>query len=400
MLFSVLRNISLKGKLDIIDSKGETHSFGETSNLESDKLYAKIRFTNKSIQRKLFLNPGLHLGEGHMDGEIIIEEGTIENLINIVTSSYDEFISRYHFYKFYETFLNYFKPLHQINKIKQSKKNISHHYDLNENLYRLFLDKDMQYSCAYFHNENINLDQAQSDKKKHIINKLNIRSDMSVLDIGCGWGGLSLQIAKDTGAQVKGITLSENQLTTAKRRAQEEGLNEKVHFALQDYRFENKQYDRIVSVGMFEHVGINYFSSFFSKTYDLLKESGVFLLHTIGQKGKPSATSPWIRKYIFPGGYIPSMSEILETCEKLNINITDIEVLRLHYAHTLDHWYKNTLANKRQIIRMFDERFFRMWEFYLLISKYSFVNMGNVVFQIQISKNINNLPLTRNYIYN
>ena len=223
---------------------------------------------------------------------------------------------------------------------------------------------------------------------------------MSVLDIGCGWGGLSLQIAKDTGAQVKGITLSENQLTTAKRRAQEEGLNEKVHFALQDYRFENKQYDRIVSVGMFEHVGINYFSSFFSKTYDLLKESGVFLLHTIGQKGKPSATSPWIRKYIFPGGYIPSMSEILETCEKLNINITDIEVLRLHYAHTLDHWYKNTLANKRQIIRMFDERFFRMWEFYLLISKYSFVNMGNVVFQIQISKNINNLPLTRNYIYN
>jgi len=400
MLFSVLRNISLKGKLDIIDSKGETHSFGETSNLESDKLYAKIRFTNKSIQRKLFLNPGLHLGEGYMDGEIIIEEGTIENLINIVTSSYDEFISRNHFYKFYETFLNYFKPLHQINKIKQSKKNISHHYDLNENLYRLFLDKDMQYSCAYFHNENINLDQAQSDKKKHIINKLNIRSDMSVLDIGCGWGGLSLQIAKDTGAQVKGITLSENQLTTAKRRAQEEGLNEKVHFALQDYRFENKQYDRIVSVGMFEHVGINYFSSFFSKTYDLLKESGVFLLHTIGQKGKPSATSPWIRKYIFPGGYIPSMSEILETCEKLNINITDIEVLRLHYAHTLDHWYKNTLANKRQIIRMFDERFFRMWEFYLLISKYSFVNMGNVVFQIQISKNINNLPLTRNYIYN
>ena len=400
MLFSVLRNISLKGKLDIIDSKGETHSFGETSNLVSDKLYAKIRFTNKSIQRKLFLNPGLHLGEGYMDGEIIIEEGTIENLINIVTSSYDEFISRNHFYKFYETFLNYFKPLHQINKIKQSKKNISHHYDLNENLYRLFLDKDMQYSCAYFHNENINLDQAQSDKKKHIINKLNIRSDMSVLDIGCGWGGLSLQIAKDTGAQVKGITLSENQLTTAKRRAQEEGLNEKVHFALQDYRFENKQYDRIVSVGMFEHVGINYFSSFFSKTYDLLKESGVFLLHTIGQKGKPSATSPWIRKYIFPGGYIPSMSEILETCEKLNINITDIEVLRLHYAHTLDHWYKNTLANKRQIIRMFDERFFRMWEFYLLISKYSFVNMGNVVFQIQISKNINNLPLTRNYIYN
>ncbi len=258
----------------------------------------------------------------------------------------------------------------------------------------------MQYSCAYFHNENINLDQAQSDKKKLIINKLHINGDMNVLDIGCGWGGLSLQIAKDTGAQVKGITLSKNQLATAQKRAQEEGLNEKVHFSLQDYRLENNKYDRIVSVGMFEHVGINYYPTFFSKTYELLKDTGVFLLHTIGQTSEPTSTSPWIRKYIFPGGYIPSLSEILKICEKLSINITDIEVLRLHYAHTLNHWYKNTMAHKNQIIQMFDERFFRMWEFYLLISKYSFINMGNVVFQIQISKNINNLPLTRNYIYN
>ena len=258
----------------------------------------------------------------------------------------------------------------------------------------------MQYSCAYFHNENINLNQAQHDKKIHIINKLNIKNGMNVLDIGCGWGGLSLQIAKDTGAEVKGITLSKNQVETAQKRAQEEGLNEKVHFAIQDYRLESNKYDRIVSVGMFEHVGINYYPAFFSKTYELLKETGVFLLHTIGQTSKPTPTSPWIRKYIFPGGYIPSMSEILKICEKLNIYVTDIEVLRLHYAHTLNHWYKNTLANKNQIIQMFDERFFRMWEFYLLISKYSFINMGNVVFQIQISKNINNLPLTRNYIYN
>ena len=398
MLFSVLRKTPLNGKLDIVDSNGKIHSFGNSSNL--DNLYVKIRFTNKSIQRKLFYNPGLYLGEGYMNEEIVIEEGTIEKLINILTFSYDEFISRNRFFKFYALILNFLKPFHQINIIKKSKKNITHHYDINENLYRLFLDKDMQYSCAYFHNENINLDQAQNDKKKHIINKLKIKSDMHVLDIGCGWGGLSLQIAKDTGAQVKGITLSKNQLATAQKRAQEEGLNEKVCFALQDYRFEKNKYDRIVSVGMFEHVGINYYPSFFSKTYDLLKETGVFLLHTIGQKAEPSATSPWIRKYIFPGGYIPSMSEILKTCEKLNINITDIEVLRLHYAYTLDHWYKNTLTNKKKIIEMFDERFFRMWEFYLLISKYSFLNMGNVVFQIQISKNINNLPLTRDYIYN
>ena len=400
MLFSVLRKVPLKGKLDIIDSNGKTHSFGTFIDLTSDNLYSKIRFTNKSIQRKLFMNPGLYLGEGYMDGEIIIEEGTIEDFINIITSCYEDFISRNLIVNFYQSILNFLKPLHQINKIIKSKKNIEHHYDLNEKLYRLFLDRDMQYSCAYFHNENIDLDQAQSDKKKHIINKLNIKSDMNVLDIGCGWGGLSLQIAKDTGAQVKGITLSKNQLATAQKRSQEEGLNEKVHFALQDYRLENNKYDRIVSVGMFEHVGINYYPTFFSKAYELLKETGVVLLHTIGQTKAPTPTSPWMRKYIFPGGYIPSLSEILKTCENLCINVTDVEVLRLHYAHTLHHWYKNTLAHKNQIIQMFDERFFRMWEFYLLISKYSFLNMGNVVFQIQISKNINNLPLTRNYIYN
>ena len=321
MLFSVLRNISLKGKLDIIDSNGKKHSFGTFSNSTSDNLYAKIRFANKLIQRKLFINPSLYLGEGYMNGEIIIEEGTIEDFINIITSCYGDFISRNRIFKFYLATLNFLKPLHQINRMVSSKKNAAHHYDLNENLYRLFLDKDMQYSCAYFHNEKINLDQAQSDKKKHIINKLNIKNGMNVLDIGCGWGGLSLQIAKDTGAQVKGITLSKNQLATAKKRAQEEGLNEKVHFALQDYRNENNKYDRIVSIGMFEHVGINNYPNFFSKTYELLKETGIFLLHTIGQTAKPNATGSWMRKYIFPGGYIPSMSEILNICEKLNISI-------------------------------------------------------------------------------
>ena len=258
----------------------------------------------------------------------------------------------------------------------------------------------MQYSCAYFHNQNIGIDQAQFDKKKHIIEKLQIKEGMSVLDIGCGWGGMAIQIAKDTGARVKGITLSEIQFATAKKRAYEEGLADKVTFALQDYRNEKDTYDRIVSVGMFEHVGVDYFPAFFSKTYEILKDTGVFLLHTIGQRTKPSATSPWIRKYIFPGGYIPSLSEVLKETEKQNIIVTDIEILRMHYAHTLDCWYKNTMQHKETIVKMFDEKFLRMWEFYLLISKYSFINMGNVVFQIQIAKNINNLPLTRNYIYN
>ena len=394
MLYSVLKKVNFKEQLSIIDSNNNIHVFGKgKSNL-------KIRLTNKSIEKKLFRNPSLHFGEGYMNKEILIEEGSIEELIDLVTSCYDDFIQHNSVYKIYENFSGYFKIFQQLNEIVKSKQNVAHHYDLKEDLYKLFLDKDMQYSCAYFHNENISLDQAQIDKKNHIINKLQISENMKVLDIGCGWGGMAIEIAKQTGATVKGITLSENQFATASKRAQEEGLSEKLHFKLQDYRNENENYDRIVSVGMFEHVGIKYFREYLKKTYDLLKDSGVFLLHTIGQRGVPTATSPWIRKYIFPGGYIPSLSDIIHETEKLNINITDIEILRLHYAHTLTHWYKNVQNNKDQIIKMFDDRFYRMWEFYLLASKYSFVNMGNVVFQIQISKNINNLPLTRNYMYN
>ena len=394
MLFSILKNIKLKGKIEIIDYEGNLHSFGYA------EPYAKVRFTNKSIERKLFRNPSLYLGEGYMNEEIIIETGTIEDFINIITASYDDFFYHNLIFRIYTYISDIFKPFQQFNRLVKSKNNVAHHYDLNEDLYRLILDEDMQYSCGYFHNENISLEQAQIDKKKHIIEKLHIKGDMDVLDIGCGWGGLALQIAKDTGAKVKGITLSENQLATAQQRAQAEGLNEKVEFLLQDYRHEKNTYDRIVSVGMFEHVGIGYFPEFFSKTYDLLKDSGVFLLHTIGRRGKPATTSSWIRKYIFPGGYIPSLSEITEVTEKYNINIADVEILRMHYAHTLSHWYKRTMDHKKEIISMFDDRFLRMWEFYLLISKYSFVNMGNVVYQIQIAKNIHNLPLTRNYIYN
>ena len=394
MFFSLLKKVSFKGKIDIIDCKGKIYSFGQSIP------YVKIKLQNKSIERKIFYNPALFVGEAYMSKELIIEEGSIENFINILTASYEGVLSTHWLRRYLDNISTMFRWIQQLNYPLKSKKNVAHHYDLNEELYRLFLDKDMQYSCGYFYNENISLDQSQIDKKKHIIKKLKIEKNMSVLDIGCGWGGLALQIAKETGAKVKGITLSENQLNTAKKRAQEEGLADKVEFVLQDYRQEQHRYDRIVSIGMFEHVGVKHFSEFFSKTIHLLNESGIFLLHTIGQKGKPSATDPWIRKYIFPGGYIPSLSEILQVCEKQNINITDIEILRLHYAQTLKHWYSNFLKNKNSIIKMFDERFFRMWEYYLLSSQYSFLNLGNVVFQIQISKKISNLPLTRDYMYN
>ncbi|MDA9748633.1 cyclopropane-fatty-acyl-phospholipid synthase family protein [Pelagibacteraceae bacterium] len=394
MLLNILKKLNFNGTLEIKDSNNKLHSFGSLNPV------IRIKLKNKSIETKLFLNPSLHIGEAYMNEELIIEKGTIEELLNLVTNCYDDFILNNRIYRFYEYLSFIFMPFQQINQLVNSKKNVAHHYDIDENLYKLFLDKDMQYSCAYFHNANISLDQAQKDKKEHIIKKMQIKENMSVLDIGCGWGGMAIEIAKSTGAKVKGITLSENQFNTASERAQKEGLNDKVTFSLQDYRNETNQYDRIVSVGMFEHVGIKYFKTYLKKANEILKDNGVFLLHTIGQRGKPTATSPWIRKYIFPGGYIPSLSEIMKETQKLNINVTDIEILRLHYAHTLSHWYKNVLQNKEKIIKMFDERFFRMWEFYLLASKYSFVNMGNVVFQIQIAKNINNLPLTRNYIYN
>ncbi len=394
MLFNILKKLNFNGTLEIIDHNNKKYQFGKSNPIIT------IKLKNKSIERKLFLNPGLFVGEAYMNEDLIIENGSIEELIKLITNCYDDFILNNKFYKIYEYLSSIIMPLHQINKLVNSKKNVAHHYDIDENLYQLFLDKDMQYSCAYFHNSNISLDQAQKDKKQHIINKLQISENMNVLDIGCGWGGMAIEIAKSTGAKVKGITLSENQFKTASERAQKEGLNDKVTFALQDYRNERDLYDRIVSVGMFEHVGVRYFKTYFKKVNEILKDNGVFLLHTIGQRGKPTATSPWIRKYIFPGGYIPSLSEIMKETQKLNINVTDIEILRLHYAHTLSHWYKNVIENRDKIIKMFDERFFRMWEFYLLASKYSFINMGNVVFQIQISKNINNLPLTRNYIYN
>ncbi len=394
MLFSVLKKLNFEGTLEIIDSNDKVYKYGNSNP------NVCIRLKNKSIERKLFINPNLYLGEAYMNEDLVVEKGTIEEFIDLITNSYDDFISNNKFYKFYEYLSSIFMPFQQINQLVNSKKNVAHHYDINEDLYKLFLDQDMQYSCAYFHNPNISLDQAQKDKKQHIIKKLQITENMDVLDIGCGWGGMAIEIAKSTGAKVKGITLSENQFKTASERAQKEGLSDKVSFAIQDYRNENEKYDRIVSVGMFEHVGVKYFKTYLSKANDILKENGVFLLHTIGQRSKPTATSPWIRKYIFPGGYIPSLSEVMSETQKLNINVTDVEVLRLHYAHTLSKWYQNVMKNKDKIIKMFDKRFFRMWEFYLLASKYSFVNMGNVVFQIQIAKDINNLPLTRNYIYN
>ena len=392
----LLSKIFKKSGIVLIDSQGQKYICGKPD-LRNP---LTLKLLKKDLNWKLVLNPDLNFPEAYIRGEIEFENGSLIDFLNLFFENIGRKEINIYGYMVKKV-LHAWRFVTNYNLPTKSKKNVKHHYDKGEDLYDLFLDKKhRQYSCAYFLSPDESLEDAQQNKINHIIKKLDLRPGQKILDIGCGWGGMALQIAKDTGASVKGITLSENQFATAQRRAQEEGLNEKVTFALQDYRHETNIYDRIVSVGMFEHVGVNYFPVFFSKTYEILKDTGVFLLHTIGQRSKPSATSPWIRKYIFPGGYIPSLSEILQVCEKQNINITDIEILRLHYAQTLKHWYSNFLKNKNSIIKMFDERFFRMWEYYLLISQFSFWNMGNVVFQIQMSKNLNNLPLTRNYIYN
>ena len=382
------------GTLEVIDYDGKKYIFGNS------EPFTSIRFHKKDIKKKLYLNPELYLGEAYVDGDITIENGDLETFINIVSKNYNYIVKDFTHHIL--DLINLFAEFFQRGNLQDiSKKNVSHHYDINEEIYKLFLDKDMQYSCAYFHNENISLDQAQIDKKNHLIKKLNInKNNMKVLDIGRGWGGMALQIAKDTGAYVKGVTLSDNQYVTSKKRAKELSLDSKVDFDLIDYRNLNEKFDRIISVGMFEHVGKKEYQKFFKKIYDLLNDEGVCVLHTIGTMHPPSKTNPWIKKYIFPGGYIPSLSDIVPVIEKNKLWINDIEFLQLHYATTLKNWRINFNRNREKISKILDEKFCRMWEFYLLSSEYSFRNLGNQVFQIQITKNLDNLPFTRNYIYN
>ena len=357
MLYSVLKKVNFKERLSIVDSNNNTHVFGKgKSNL-------RIRLTNKSIEKKLFRNPSLHFGEGYMNKEILIEEGSIEQLIDLITSCYDDFIQHNSVYKIYENFSGYFKIFQQLNELVKSKQNVAHHYDLNEDLYKLFLDKDMQYSCAYFHNENISLDQAQIDKKNHIINKLQISENMKVLDIGCGWGGMAIEIAKQTGATVKGITLSENQFATASKRAQEEGLSEKLTFKLQDYRNENEIYDRIVSVGMFEHVGRKNHHEYYNKCYELLKDNGIMLIHTIITDARKWIPNGFINKYIFPEGEIPHIENLTRSfIDKWHLE--DVQNFGISYSKTLRKWRKN--IGDWEGLDSYDERFRRMWHLYLL----------------------------------
>ena len=348
--------------------------------------------------RQIVLNPGLRFGEAYMDGTVVPVDCRIYDILDIVMTA-ERRGGLTPLLTLRESLSRMGRRWAQFNPVRRAQRNVAHHYDLNGTLYDLLLDRDRQYSCAYFRRGDETLDEAQLAKKRHIASKLLLtRPGLSVLDIGCGWGGMALTLAREYGAQVTGITLSREQLEAARARAREEGLEDRVRFELVDYRAVTGSFDRIVSVGMFEHVGINHYRHFFNVVRDRLTEDGVALIHAIGRSHGPDATNPWLTKYIFPGGYSPALSEVMPPVEKSGLVATDIEILRLHYARTLEAWRANLDRNRDAIANLYDERFCRMFEFYLAGAELAFRRSGHMIWQMQLARRQDAVPLTRDYI--
>ncbi|HTI87928.1 MAG TPA: cyclopropane-fatty-acyl-phospholipid synthase family protein [Alphaproteobacteria bacterium] len=393
LLARLLERLVHTGTLRVIDAHGGSRTFGD-----GQEPLCTIRLHDPSLDWRIPLNPSLATGEAYMDGRLTIEEGELRDFLELTSRHYDD-VMQGGLGRLAKRVGLAMRFLQQFNPAWRSQRNVAHHYDLTGRLYELFLDPDRQYSCAYFRNEDDGLEQAQIAKKDHIASKLVLdRPGLRVLDIGCGWGGMALHLASHSGADVKGITLSTEQAKVAVDRAQAQGLERRVRFALQDYRAETGQYDRIVSVGMFEHVGVPQYTTFFNKMRDCLAPDGVALLHTIGRLDGPGVTDPWIRKYIFPGGYVPALSEVLPVIERAGLIVTDVEVLRMHYAHTLRHWHQRFIANRDEIKALTDERFCRMWEFYLIGAEMAFRHFKQAVFQIQIARRVGAVSIVRDYM--
>jgi cyclopropane-fatty-acyl-phospholipid synthase len=356
-----------------------------------------VKILDGGAERRLMLNPALALGELYMDGRVVLTKGGLYDLLALGARNLAA-LDGQPWAKALAKARIAIRGLHQRNNRLRAKRNVASHYDLDQRLYNLFLDPDRQYSCAYFEYPGQSLDEAQTAKKRHLASKLLAKDGAKTLDIGCGFGGLALYLAGVAGANVTGVTLSEEQFAVATDRAHETGLADRVEFRLQDYRDVPEKFDRIVSVGMFEHVGVNHYDEFFTKVRGLLKDDGVMLLHSIGRNSVPGVTNAWIRKYIFPGGYIPSLSEVLPAIERAGLYVTDIEILRLHYAETLRAWRERFMARWDDAKKLYDERFCRMWEFYLAGSETSFRVDAHMVFQIQLAKRQEVIPLTRDYI--
>jgi cyclopropane-fatty-acyl-phospholipid synthase len=349
--------------------------------------------------RRFITSPSLALGEGYMHGNVTVENAGIYDLLDLLLTNIGDEHNFQPLLALQNWRIRLLRRLHQWNWAARSQRNVAHHYDLSENLYRFFLDRDMQYSCAYFPTGQETLEEAQAAKKAHIAKKLRLAgSGMRVLDIGCGWGGMALTLARDYGAEVLGITLSREQLEVARSRAHEAGLDGRVRFELRDYRDVGETFDRIVSVGMFEHVGVGHYGQYFDAVRNCLAPDGVALLHSIGRLHGPFATDPWLTKYIFPGGYAPALSEVLPVVERSGLIVTDIEVLRLHYAQTLRHWRTRFEAHRNEIKAEYDETFCRMFEFYLAGSELAFRRCGQMIWQMQMARAIDTVPLTRDYM--
>ena len=389
-----------RGDVTIIFANGEQRRYG---NREPGLKPVTLRFADRGVPLFIGRNPGLHAAEAFMDGRLIIEQGDVRDLVDVVRTNgnwedkgEEESTLRGAFFDRIKDSVRATVGL--VNSVTRSKENVAHHYDLNDRLYDLFLDADRQYSCAYFTDPAGGLEQAQMDKKAHIAAKLFMKPGQRVLDIGCGWGGMALYLHKAADVDVLGITLSEEQLKVARARAEAAGVADRVKFELIDYRLLDDRFDRIVSVGMFEHVGTPHYRTFFRKCRQLLKEDGVMLLHTIGRIGQRGKTDSFTLKYIFPGGYNPALSEIVEASEPERMIASDIEMLRHHYGITLDHWYDRTVAAKDAIVALYDERFYRMWTFYLAGARSAFFHGNLANYQIQYIRNRRTLPITRDYM--
>jgi len=391
LLSIFLRRFIRHGSFTVTTASGNTYTFGDGSGPR-----VAARFTNAKTQRRALLNPELRLGEAYMDGTFVVEQGSIADVLAILLRQ--EHIAAPTWALPLRLVRYLFRRLQQFNPRSRARRNVAHHYDLDARLYSLFLDADQQYSCAYFEAEGQSLDDAQLAKKRHLAAKLRVEPGATVLDIGCGWGGLALYLAEVAGAHATGITLSQEQYARAQQRAIERGREQDAIFRLEDYRDVEGSFDRIVSVGMFEHVGVGFYDTFFRKCCQLLDDDGIFVLHTIGRSGSPSVTNPWIAKYIFPGGYIPALSEVLPAIQRARLIVTDVEILQLHYAETLKAWRERFLAHREDVERLYDPRFVRMWEFYLASSEMAFRESDMVVFQIQMAKRKGTVPQTRDYI--
>ncbi|MDH3234498.1 MAG: cyclopropane-fatty-acyl-phospholipid synthase family protein [Alphaproteobacteria bacterium] len=394
-LFSpVFERLVETGAVTVIDKSGKPHEFGDGTGRRT-----VMRLKERSLDWKLLVNPYLYFGEAYTDGGVVFEQGSLYDFLETVgrNAANTRSVSRGPLGR---GLTGMRRRIQQHNPLRTARKNVAHHYDLNGRLYDLFLDKDRQYSCAYFGSGNDTLEVAQDSKKRHLAAKLLLQPGQKILDIGSGWGGLALYLAQVAQVDVTGVTLSEEQHKRSNQRAKAMKLDRRVRFHLRDYREDEGHYDRIVSVGMFEHVGARHYGEYFDKVRTLLKDDGVFVLHSIGRMEPPGTTNPWLRKYIFPGGYTPSLSETLAAIENAGLWVTDIEILRLHYAETLKEWNRRFQANRAEVAEIYDERFCRMWEFYLQCCEISFRYMNQMVFQIQIAKRQDAVPITRDYITN